>query len=71
MRGETADSTVDYVSNKLPGYLEEQVAVAADLASKAQDAAADIQKNKILFVAMAAMTPVSYTHLTLPTNREV
>ncbi|MCX2731504.1 hypothetical protein OOZ19_14760, partial [Saccharopolyspora sp. NFXS83] len=54
--GETAEATVNYVKNDLPGYLNEQVAVARDLASKARDAAADIQKNKIMFIAMTAMT---------------
>ncbi|GAA3366840.1 hypothetical protein [Saccharopolyspora gregorii] len=44
--GDTSDETVRYVKGDLPGYLREQSAVARDLASKAKDAAADIQKNR-------------------------
>ncbi|MFR9727726.1 hypothetical protein ACL03H_00755 [Saccharopolyspora sp. MS10] len=56
LRGETAEPTVDYLRRTLPEHLDQQSSLARELASKAQDAAADIQKNKIIFVAMTALT---------------
>ena len=53
--GETGDATVDYLKKDMHGWLTEQEAAARDLASKAKDAAADIQKTKIMFIAMTAM----------------
>jgi hypothetical protein len=55
MNGNTADSINDFLTKDLPDTINQLRDSAHDLGKQAKTAAADIQKSKIMMIAMAAM----------------
>ncbi|MEA2687135.1 MAG: hypothetical protein QOE93_2330, partial [Actinomycetota bacterium] len=63
LRGATSTRTTEYLNDKVVATIAEMAGVSRELANAARTAAADIQKTKIMLIAMAVMAMIMIAFL--------